>query len=415
MIHNEKKLSYSVQFYPRKCANKGYGTIYCHISIDRKRTTTPFSTNIRVLLKNWDNNEQTLKKNTQNEEAIELSKIKSKIYEIFLNYSNREEEITADSLKYLYLTEDKKKYTLCEVYELWMTYMESLIDLEIKESTFESYQSKYSRLREFLAEVGKKGILIKNVDMNLAYQFENWLKQNSQINSKSYQARCLSTLKRVMKWAVSEDILKFNPLQYLKVEKGQPSSPEYLSMDELALFEKFRFKSPTLQKVADCFVFQCWTSMDYADIVSFNHLEHIQKVSGKNWIIKKRAKAPLKSTRQEMQIPIFPKARRILDKYNWKAPIWSEKRNSYMSSDKYRKYLKECAAIVGIDDINLVSKTGRRTFINMMSECGVPSDDITAMVGHNHTKTTQDFYLRFSTRRIQMNIEKVFGENYLAG
>jgi site-specific recombinase XerD len=85
-----------------------------------------------------------------------------------------------------------------------------------------------------------------------------------------------------------------------------------------------------------------------------------------------------------------------------------------MSGDKYRKYLKECAEIVGLD-INITTKTGRKTFINLMHQQGLDAEDIAQMVGHNNIKTTYKFYIKFSPKRITLSVQKAFGKEFLVG
>ena len=274
--------------------------------------------------------------------------------------------------------------------------------------------SKYQNLKDFLTEQNILDFNIKSVDINFISNYDIWLTNKDEINSKNYKARCLQSLVRVISFAVFKGYLKQNILKYYNIEKAPSKEPEYITHKELLIFQSFKFVSPTLQRVADTFILQCCTSLDYADLVTFNKKKHLKNIEGMLWIIKKREKAAKGSERQITKIPLLPQTFNIFEKYNWKIPLWNNVRCKNMSYDKYRTYLKQCASILNIN-INVVTKTGRRTFINLMHEKGVPVDDITAMVGHNKTSTTQNFYLRFSTKRIRMTIEKVFGKDFMAG
>ncbi|MEM1134250.1 MAG: phage integrase SAM-like domain-containing protein [Bacteroidota bacterium] len=409
----EKKQLLDIQFYPRR-ASDNYISIYCHISINRKRTKSPFSTLIKIPAKAWCNKAQAITAKDFEVESYELNRIKASIYEIFLSNSNREVLLNSEKLKRLYLDRNKKEYTLYEIYQKWIEYMKSMINVKIKESTFKTYKDKFDHLEKFLKSKNAELTLLNEVDYNFISQFDDFLKKQPKIKSKDYKARCITTLQRVVKWSNTQGYVKTNNMILFNPEKSKIKKPEYIELDELLLFKDFNFFSSTLQKVADCFVLQSFTSMDFVDIIEFSKKEHIKRINGRLWIIKKRGKAPIGSEKQVMKIPLLPEARRIFEKYDWKPPIWFEKRGKNLSYDKYRKYLKECADILDIN-INLVTKTGRRTFVNLMYEKGFSSDEIANIVGHNSTKTTLKYYLRFSLKRIEMKIEKIFGKDYLVG
>jgi integrase len=152
--------------------------------------------------------------------------------------------------------------------------------------------------------------------------------------------------------------------------------------------------------------------MDYADIVGLDMDKHAYRDEGGNlWIKKQRKKARLQANDQIMHVPVMHVANAILQKYGNKVPIWMPEWNKVLSYDKYNKYLKEVADILGFK-INLTTKTGRKTFINMMYEKGIPLEDISDMVGHNSTRITRSTYLRFSNKRIKDSIGRVFGEDW---
>ena len=80
----DEKNSFDAQFFARKSKKKGYVTIYCHISINKKRTDSPFTTGIKIPEKNWNKESKIIKGKEFEEEENERAKIKSYLYQKFL-------------------------------------------------------------------------------------------------------------------------------------------------------------------------------------------------------------------------------------------------------------------------------------------------------------------------------------------
>ena len=89
-----------------------------------------------------------------------------------------------------------------------------------------------------------------------------------------------------------------------------------------------------LVKVRDCFLFQCYTGLSYADMAQVEEND-IKFDDGIYYITK---------TRQKTKIPFFTvldgDAMELLRKYNFKLPV--------LSNQKYNSYLKEIGAICDI-------------------------------------------------------------------
>ncbi|UZR95337.1 phage integrase SAM-like domain-containing protein [Chondrinema litorale] len=410
---NEKKRTFDVQFFPKNTRRKNYQTIYCHISVNQKRTKTAFSTSVHIPIGLWDKNAKYIMSREYDGEQMKLNEIKSNLEEIYSYLKTAKRTYNAEIIKRFFLEKDQVDKSIIELYYLWLEDMEAEIDKSITMHTWKKYHNKLSHLKQYLTKYNLLNISVEDINEKFGVNFEVFLER--ELNLKHNTAmRSIMQLNRVLTWGVRKDILEKNKLSFYEYNFQPPEAPKFLSAEQLEKFTKFSFNSPSLQRVSDSFIFQCWTSFDYADLVDFRNNKHIITIDNKLWIRKRRSKARLKSVKQIILVPIFPEVKKILVKYDWKVPIFSEERDKVMSYDKYRKYLKECAEILGIDE-NLVTKTGRKTFINMMYECGLDSDDISAMVGHNSPKTTIKFYLQFSSKRIRVSVEKVFGKDFMVG
>lgn len=110
-------------------------------------------------------------------------------------------------------------------------------------------------------------------------------------------------------------------------------------------------------------------------------------IDGQKWIITNRQKTEVSS-----RIPLLPVALEILGKY-CKSPkcITAQKAIPVPSNQKYNGYLKEIAALCGIDK-NLTSHTARHTFVTtVILANGVPIESVSKMLGHKNLRTTQHY------------------------
>jgi len=75
------------------------------------------------------------------------------------------------------------------------------------------------------------------------------------------------------------------------------------------------------------------------------------------------------------------------------------------SNTRYNGYLKEIAAICGIDR-PLNTHLARHTFADIMLNLGMPIEDVGKMLGHRSIRTTQR-YCRVNKERIQKNFNEL--------
>ena len=124
--------------------------------------------------------------------------------------------------------------------------------------------------------------------------------------------------KRVLQFAVNEGVIKLNPFNIkLKTPK---LVYEPLSINELQKIWKMDVEG-SLEKVRDCFIFQCYTGLSYCDMASLS-MDDIKD----GIIYKNRKKTDVRSV-----IPLLTIPQQILEKYNYNLPV--------ISNQKYNVYL----------------------------------------------------------------------------
>jgi site-specific recombinase XerD len=196
--------------------------------------------------------------------------------------------------------------------------------------------------------------------------------------------KCLSA---VFEFARLNNWISENPIATMRFERSATKPLQYLTRIEIDLLKNHSFASDRLQDVANCFLLQCFTGLSFGD------LQAISKQWIRNYMNIDCLEYPRSKNDRPAIVPLSRDARHILEFYSFKLPV--------ISNQKYNSYLKECAAIVGINK-NLKSHTGRKTFAMVMLSNGVSLESVSAMLGHTNTKTTQKHYC-YATREKILN------------
>lgn len=150
----------------------------------------------------------------------------------------------------------------------------------------------------------------------------------------------------------------------------------------------------------DVFLFCCYTGLAYVDVHSLTANDIIEE-EDRLWIRKARHK-----TNVMCHIPIIKPAREILDKYVLLAQA-TGKLLPVLSNQKMNAYLKEIAAIVGIDK-DLTTHLARHTFATTVTLANhVSIENVSKMLGHSSIRMTQHYarILDASIEKEMLNVE----------
>ncbi len=204
--------------------------------------------------------------------------------------------------------------------------------------------------------------------------FDEWLKKrvHEQTTVYSYHKR----LKVYIKEAIIFGLLDDTPYQGITIHRGNAyGKRKYLSMDEVVKLRDTEIDNPSLERVRDCFLFQCYTGLSYADLAKFDFSSTIIE-EGKVCIRDVRVK-----TDTDYYVVLMKPAVEILKKYEYKLPI--------ISNQNYNIMLKPLGALCGIKT-KITSHVGRHTFATTIAlSSGVRIEVLSRMLGHMDIKTTQ--------------------------
>lgn len=160
-------------------------------------------------------------------------------------------------------------------------------------------------------------------------------------NNNNTTVKYLKNLGKVLHLAVSRRLIVSSPLEEMKL-KIEPVNKDFLSKEELLRLSNKIFEVQRLEQVRDVFLFCCFTGLAYVDVYSLT-VNDIVEEEGRFWIKKARHK-----TNIMCHIPVLKPAKEILDKYA-SLGYTTGKLLPVLSNQKMNAYLKEIAAIVGIN------------------------------------------------------------------
>jgi site-specific recombinase XerD len=205
-------------------------------------------------------------------------------------------------------------------------------------------------------------------------------------------AKNIKNLYGVIRTAIKNNWLINNPFRDFSCNYVNPTRC-YLTDDEIDSLIDKHLPNDRLTKVRDVFVFQIYTGLSFIDLYELTE-ENINKgVDGKEWIILYRKKTHVRSA-----IPILPRAKEILTKYQYKLPVYCNQRTN--------SYLKEIADLCNISK-PLTSHIARHTFATTVTlSKGIPIESVSKMLGHTDIKTTQ-IYAKVTDNKVASDMQNL--------
>lgn len=398
IFDNIKVYSMDIMFYPRinDATNKaGKCSIYCIININSLRCT-PFSTDVKVTAKNWNAKRKTTNDEFSDTVRQELNKIENNLRKIKIELEERNEPVTAETVKLRYQKLFKEQSQKIQAKTLSLQDISDILtDRKMKQGASEStLNHDYNLVKCFLDFTKKVGI--KNIK---PYQVTTQLMQqyiDSFQFSKNYLRQSVALIDKCLDYAVRNQIISKNQMKgYIEMPKGgaKKTSEIGLNLKEIEILKNSYFNNPE-QRAVDVFLFMCGTGLDFCDYNRLTSDDII--VFGKRRIVnKKRQKTERYDTERYYEQNAIMKdvAIEILDKYG---SVENLPRFKFVSHINI--LLKKVAKKTGINHV-LTTKRARKTFANLSINYENHSDEQTAyQLGHASTKQLSNY------RRYNQNI-----------
>ena len=283
--------------------------------------------NLQVSPKEWDNGGMKLTRGKQENSYIQsdLNEFQNKVDRFYrefrrVNESNPTKEDIVTYLKSDSKLEDyfKPKNTILMIPMIWKTIKERMNGEELnngkrfERGTIDNYESLIREFERF-QKYRRKGITnVEIVTREFILSFENYLTNVINLKLNTVGDR-LKNLKTFINLYTKRGILPHNPfIKYsIKIPKEKSTSIALDNEELKDMYELDLSDNPQRELIRDQFLVLCWTGLRISDFSQFNSFD-----KGNDEIITLHNK----KTGSEIHIPIFPMAKRILDKYNGRFP-----------------------------------------------------------------------------------------------
>ena len=238
----------------------------------------------------------------------------------------------------------------------------------------------------------RKDVKLKDLDLKFIKDLEYFFKIDLKLKQATVY-RSIQRVKKIIQFAIAENYLKKDPFHLYKNKKYK-TVIVYLTDEELKRLEKHTFSQVRLQQVKDLFVFCCYTGLAYTEMTTLTTNNIEVGFDGNEWIQMIR-----KKTNRVISIPVLPKAKEILEKYENELPK--------ISNQKFNSYLKEISALLSIDK-KLTHHIARKTFATtVLLYNDVPMEIVSELLGHSNVKVTQASYAKVVQQSVSKEMKKV--------
>ena len=372
------------------------GTIYCRLTIDKAEHN--FATIIRIHKEQWDSTAQQVRGRSDSAKIAnqQLTQLADGLREAFNILERAGTFITPERVVARYQQPQARQIAMRELMSRYGTHLaEQVAAGKITASSSESYGIRLARLDEWLADTKQQDMRPAEFTVRRAQGFFDWLLAKPR--SKNYCLKVMDVVRGMLNWAVRKELLESNPMGGFSERQEALKPPVFLTPPDLVKMWYFDFASQSLRKVADLFLFQCFTGLAWQDLSNFRASEHLSpQPNGSILLSISRQK-----THTPILIPFFRPAFEILAKYGGeRLPVPSK---PYMN-----RTLQQIAYLLDFKE-HITTHVGRKTAGMILLQDGVPMTIVSRWLGHSSVTMTERHYATVLSETISNELSKVYG------
>jgi integrase len=378
-----------VNFVIRKTKKKNDGTVPLEMTISIKGERRYVSTGRDVKPSDFNVKTQTVKGNLEFNEFLKA--LKTRLYSIETFLLTKGINVSIETVLDVYRNgEDARTISLLQLFD---KHNEDIRKKVSQKLITESTLSKYIVTRDYVArflqvELDKDDILVKKLTPSF---FESLFVFLLESMSNNTAVQKMKQVKRLMRFALEEGYISTSPFKMVLKKEKKEVNP--LTIKEINAIRKKHIDIPRLAKIRDLFIFECYTGLAFADLMSLKNSDFHIDQDGNKWIVKKRHKTNVVAT-----IPLMPISIEILEKYDYKLPR--------ISNATYNIYLKELGDICGIHR-NLHSHLARHTWATILLNNGLDMVSVSKCLGHSNSKITESTYAKVLPEKLAEKVNVV--------
>ena len=394
--------TFSVLFWIyAKRAKNNQAPLFARITANKKKIN--ISLKRKVDLNRWCPTKQRIKGTGEKAKELNLflDQEHSRIVQIYQEIRYQGKVISPENIKARYFKEDQNLFSF---EDLFIYHNENMFS-KLRGNTSRLYITSQKYIRLFIQkEYKRKNFYLRDLDYSFIIKFENYLRsvkpqhyqkklQHNAVMKHIQRLRKMVTLAFHLEWIEKDPFVKFK--SYL-IQKER----EFLTAEDLKRIETIHLESFRLKKVRDIFIFSCYTGISYGDVMQLTKQNIAKGMDGKIWIITKREK-----NGNQVKLPLLDRAMDILADYEFdRGCLINNSLLPLISNQKMNSYLKEVAAICGIEK-KITFHLARHTFATTVAlSNGVPIETVSKILGHRKLSTTQ-IYAKVIERKVSEDME----------
>ncbi len=388
----------------RSKANQNQGLLYARITIDGEIREISLKEKIEV--SSWDSKSETVIGRSIQAKTINnlIAETRHGIKDKYRLLRAQNQELTAENVKQAFLgvSDIKKAKTLFEL----LDYFTQIFGDKLKHGGFKNYRTTIAYIKAFVANrYSRRTLYASEVDIQFATDFEYYIRHEPMKKHDpclgNGVSKHIQRFKRIMNWAAEIKWVKSNEIERYKCPIKK-SKRKKLTMQEILLLEHKPFQDSNLNYVRDLFIFCCYTSFAYIDVMTLTEADFEFQANGNIWCKKYRVKS------DELQhILLLKPAAQILHKYRTiQAETGGKAIFPYISNQTVNRCLR---IIQEACEINtpITFHVARHTFAKTIAlNNGVPLETIQQIMGHTKITTTQ-VYADVDEDKIRLDIQRL--------
>lgn len=395
--------TFKTVFYLRgNYVNKeGKSPIVLRITLDNERLTIG-TTGITITPSLWDVKKQQLK--GKSTEALQVNKKLDNIREELNAISEKlmyDGDLTLEKVKAHYERTEGDVRTIRNLFDRYIESVKAQVGRNLSDTTYSKYSLCAKRFMSMLKDrFHMSDMPLKDLKPYVIQDFHVYLMTEvGQCNNTA--TKTMKTLRTVILYGLKMGVLNVDPFMGVHLHMD-PVDRGFLTEEELERIVKKKLDTKRLELVRDVFVFCCFTGLAYIDVRELRP-EHFVTLNHVEWIKSNRIK-----TGTPINVVLFEGAKNIMKKYE-NDPRRKGRIFPMLTNQKMNQYLKEIAAVCGIDK-DVTFHMARHTFATLTLSKGVPIESVSRMLGHTNIKTTQ-LYAKITNKKIEEDMAKFFENN----
>lgn len=360
---------YSINFWLRHQNHTINGTpIYCRIKINSK--ASDFFTGLSVLPNHFDKQKQRFITKKNRNYVVDNEHLEN-IYEDVKLLIVRNPELSAAEIKNLYCKRDNPP-TLHEIFSLYLK--EVVLQKNLADGTVKKWKSTHNHIKECF---NSKTELKESSCIDLY----NFVITNRK-SKNNHAVRTVKYFESAMVWAKKKNLIT-GTIDTSNLKRDSKQDFNFLEEHQTRKLCEYDLDG-TMDEIRDLFIFICFTGFDYCDFKDFDPNTDVDfKQKRIYWNRGKNENARI--------LPLFPEAKRILEKYDMNLP--------QVTNALFNKTLKVFGSWLGLR-FPLTTKIGRKTAGMWLLNEGVPLEVVQVILGHKDIRTTQRYYARILPKSV---------------